>query len=340
MKIYLVGGAVRDKLLGIPPKDFDYVALDTSSQELLSLGYQKVGSHFPVFLHPKTRDEYALPRGATLEEDLSQRDLTMNAMALDESGTLFDPFGGSRDLSDKILRHVSDAFADDVLRVFRVFRFQALYPDFIIASETLELMKRIVATREWEKIIPERVLLEMTKGLETKKPSVFFEGLKTLGALEHYFPELLALNSWKRTMGTLDKSAELSEDLRVRYSALVLNLSEASIKNMGQRLFIQSDWTEAGIAGIKFFQGQARDATSIVEIFYGIDAFRKPDLIHVLSLLSQAQILPLSPERYFEVIKIVSVNDVAQGLKGKAIGEAMRAERIRRLKIYLIAADK
>ena len=132
MKVYLVGGAVRDKLLGRTPQDYDYVVLESSEEELLSLGFHKVGLHFSTFIHPKTRNEYSLPRGHSLEEDLSKRDLTINAMAIAETGEIVDPFNGRGDLRDKVLRHASLAFTEDPLRVFRVFRFHSFFQDFIL----------------------------------------------------------------------------------------------------------------------------------------------------------------------------------------------------------------
>jgi tRNA nucleotidyltransferase (CCA-adding enzyme) len=188
MKTFIVGGFVRDTLLGITPKDRDWVAVDTTPQQMLDLGFSQVGKDFPVFLHPKTREEYALARterkighgykgfavsmeNVTLEKDLSRRDLTINAMAMDETGTLVDPFNGAKDLAERKLRHVSAAFAEDPLRVLRLARFLAkLGPDWSVAPETLHLVKEMVAGGELDHLYGERIWLEIEKGLLENHP--------------------------------------------------------------------------------------------------------------------------------------------------------------------------
>jgi len=213
MKTYLVGGAVRDRLLGIDVKDRDYVVVGARPDDLLRLGYQPVGKDFPVFLHPQTHEEYALARterktgrgyhafafdtdpSVTLEDDLRRRDLTINAIAVDETGALVDPFGGERDLRDKVLRHVSPAFAEDPVRVLRVARFAARYAalGFTIAPETLALMRRMVADGEVDHLVPERVWAETRKALSERTPSAFLHALRDCGALARVMPEVDAL---------------------------------------------------------------------------------------------------------------------------------------------------
>ncbi|NLC24255.1 MAG: multifunctional CCA tRNA nucleotidyl transferase/2'3'-cyclic phosphodiesterase/2'nucleotidase/phosphatase, partial [Oxalobacter sp.] len=202
MKIYTVGGAVRDMILGLPVRDRDYVVVGTTTDVMLLLGFQPVGKDFPVFLHPQTKEEYALARterktgpgykgfvfhaepDVTLEEDLARRDLTMNAMALSKDGDLIDPFGGQEDLKNRVFRHVSPAFAEDPVRILRLARFAARFPDFTIAPETMDLMKEMVASGEVNALVPERIWQELSQGLMEKQPSRMFMVLRECGALE------------------------------------------------------------------------------------------------------------------------------------------------------------
>jgi tRNA nucleotidyltransferase (CCA-adding enzyme) len=213
MKIYLVGGAVRDRLLGLPMQDRDYVVVGATPQDMLQLGYKPVGKDFPVFLHPQTHAEYALARterktgpgyhgfdfiadaSVTLEDDLRRRDLPINAIAEDEDGALVDPFGGVADLRQRILRHVSPAFAEDPVRVLRVARFAARYAErgFEIAPESLALMREIVRSGEVDHLVPERVWAETQKALAESRPSAFLRTLRACGALARIMPEVDAL---------------------------------------------------------------------------------------------------------------------------------------------------
>lgn len=213
MQVYLVGGAVRDHLLGHPYHEKDYVVVGATPEQLLAEGYQPVGKDFPVFLHPKTKEEYALARTerksgvgyhgfqfftdttVKLEEDLIRRDLTINAMAMDDDGTVYDPYGGQQDLDQKILRHVSDAFTEDPLRVLRVARFAARYASygFKIADETLKLMQEIAKSGELDALTPERVWKETSRALLEDHADVYFQTLKACDALKILFPEIDAL---------------------------------------------------------------------------------------------------------------------------------------------------
>ena len=254
MKVYLVGGAVRDRLLNIPVYDRDWVVVGATADEMLAKGYQQVGKDFPVFLHPKSKEEYALARTekkqgvgyhgfevcfeptVSLEEDLIRRDLTINAIAEDTDGNLIDPYAGQADLEQKLLRHVSLAFSEDPLRVLRVARFAARFHShgFTIADETLVLMSQMVASGELENLTPERVWQEVVKALKTQTPSVFFKVLRQVGAIEVLFPELHQLidveqpkihhpegDVWIHSLMVLDASVLLSDDVSVRFSALV-----------------------------------------------------------------------------------------------------------------------
>jgi tRNA nucleotidyltransferase (CCA-adding enzyme) len=254
MKIFLVGGAVRDRLLGRPHHEHDYVVTGATPDELTALGYRPVGKDFPVFLHPATGEQYALARterktgpgyygfatrhspDVTLEDDLARRDLTINAMAQDADGTLVDPHGGLRDLEARLLRHVSPAFVEDPLRVLRVARFAARFAPlgFTVAPETMALMRRITAGGELAALVPERVWVETERALGEERPRMYFDVLRDCGALSVVFPELVALDgvpqpaTWHpegdaglHTMLVLEAAAELSVDTTVRFAALV-----------------------------------------------------------------------------------------------------------------------
>ncbi|HEY2970259.1 MAG TPA: multifunctional CCA addition/repair protein [Casimicrobiaceae bacterium] len=255
MKTYRVGGSVRDELLGRPLADRDYVVVGATPDELLARGFRPVGRDFPVFLHPETHEEYALARterktgrghqafsfhtapGVTLEEDLARRDLTINAMARADDGTLIDPFGGAKDLRAGILRHVSPAFAEDPLRVLRVARFAARF-GFAVAPETEAIMRAIAAGGELAALTAERVWQEFARALLEATPSRFFAALRRCGALSQLFPEVDALFGMPRRGGdaeidagihcmrALDHAAAAGEPLPVRYAVLASNLGQ------------------------------------------------------------------------------------------------------------------
>ena len=259
MKIFLVGGAVRDRLLGRRPHEHDYVVVGATPDELIALGYRPVGKDFPVFLHPATGEQYALARterktgpgyygfetrfspDVTLEDDLGRRDLTINAMAQDDDGTLVDPHGGRGDLEARVLRHVSAAFVEDPLRVLRVARFAARFAPlgFRVAPETMELMRGIVSSGEMSALVPERVWVETERALAEDRPTVYFEVLRDCGALAALFPEVAALygvpqppkwhpeiDTGLHTMQALEVAAGLSPDTTVRFASLVHDIGK------------------------------------------------------------------------------------------------------------------
>ena len=259
MKSYLVGGAVRDALLGLPEGDRDWVVVGAQPQELLDAGYLQVGKDFPVFLHPRTREEHALARterktaagyrgfevhadpSVTLEDDLLRRDLTINAIAQDEAGTLIDPHGGQRDIADKVLRHVSEAFVEDPVRILRLARFAARFDGFTVADETMALMRRMVESREVDALVPERVWHELARGLMAATPSRMFAVLRECGALARLLPEVDRLwgvaqradyhpevDTGVHLMMVLDMSARLNGSLPVRFACLGHDLGKGT----------------------------------------------------------------------------------------------------------------
>jgi tRNA nucleotidyltransferase (CCA-adding enzyme) len=257
MKVYAVGGAVRDELLGLPVKDRDWVVVGATPEALRAQGFLPVGRDFPVFLHPQTHEEYALARTerktalgytgfvfhaapeVTLEEDLQRRDLTINAMAKAGDGTLIDPYGGRADLAAKVLRHVSPAFAEDPVRILRVARLAARFADFTLAPETLALMRQMVASGEVDALVPERVWQEVSRGLMEGTPARMFAVLDDCGALARLLPELAALkgvpqradyhpeiDTFVHVMMVIDMAARLAAPLPARFAALTHDLGK------------------------------------------------------------------------------------------------------------------
>jgi tRNA nucleotidyltransferase (CCA-adding enzyme) len=259
MRTYVVGGAVRDALLGLPVKDHDHVVVGATPEEMVRQGYRPVGKDFPVFLHPQTQEEYALARterktapgykgfvfhtspDVTLEDDLVRRDLTINAIARADDGTLIDPYHGQRDLQQRLFRHVSDAFAEDPVRILRVARFAARFAEFRVAPETNALMRKMVEQGEVDALVPERVWQELSRGLMEDKPSRMLEVLRDCGALARILPELDALwgvpqpEKWHPEIDTgihmlqvIDCAAEAGLELATRFACLMHDLGKAA----------------------------------------------------------------------------------------------------------------
>jgi tRNA nucleotidyltransferase (CCA-adding enzyme) len=347
MKTYLVGGAVRDALLGLAVRERDWVVVGAHPDELAALGYKAVGLDFPVFLHPKTNEEYALARTerktgpgyrgfvtrfgkeVTLEQDLERRDLTINAIAQDvDSGVLIDPFGGQRDIASRVLRHVSDAFIEDPVRVLRVARFAARFAPlgFTVAPETLALMQRIAANGELDALVPERVWQETQKALTVTHPQTYFAVLRDAHALKIIFPEVDALfgvpqpaqwhpeiDTGVHTLMVLEQAARLSADPIVRFAALTHDLGkgitpkahwpkhygheEASVKlldGLCARLRIPNEYRECA-AGVARYHGNAHRAqelrpSTVLELLEQLDAFRRPARFEQFLLACEADI--------------------------------------------------
>jgi tRNA nucleotidyltransferase (CCA-adding enzyme) len=344
MQVYLVGGAVRDALLGLPVKERDWVVVGGTRDDLLRMQYREVGRDFPVFLHPQSHEEYALARlerkvapgyrgftvefgpDVTLEEDLARRDLTINAIAQAPDGTLIDPHGGQRDLESRTLRHVSDAFIEDPVRVLRVARFAARFAGlgFHVAPETLHLMRQMVERHEVDALVPERVWQESEKALREPKASTFFKVLRECGALRPIYPEIDALfgvpqppqwhpeiDTGVHTLMVLDEAAALSDDTRVRFAALVHDLgkgttppaewpshhgheerSVALIEALASRLRVPGDHRDLAVIvaryhGIVHRAFELRAGT-LLEFMERADAFRRPERFEQALLACEA----------------------------------------------------
>jgi len=283
VKFYSVGGAVRDELLGLPVKDRDYVVVGATPEEMVRLGFKPVGKDFPVFLHPLTHEEYALARTerksgrgykgfkvyaspeVTLEEDLRRRDLTINAMAKAEDATLIDPFGGKTDLEAGVLRHVSEAFAEDPVRILRVARFAARF-GFRLADETLALMTKMVYSGEADYLAPERVWQEFSRGLAEPHPELMFDVLHRCGFLRKAFPEL---KSWPKSF---------SGSVAVRFALLAWPLREPEVNALCERLRAPNEVRELALAACRN-RAALRGSTpqALLELLKRADAFRRPE---------------------------------------------------------------
>lgn len=338
MKTYIVGGAVRDALLGLPVQDHDHVVIGATPDDMIARGFTPVGKDFPVFLHPSTHEEYALARterktapgykgfvfhaspDVTLEQDLVRRDLTINAMAQAEDGTIVDPFGGRNDLQARVFRHVSDAFAEDPVRILRVARFAARFAGFTVAPETDALMRAMVDAGEVDALVPERVWQELARGLMETKPSRMFEVLRACGALQRIFPELNALwgvpqpekhhpevDTGVHVMMVIDYAARQSYSLQIRCAALMHDLGkgvtppqewprhhghEANsvrlIQAVCKRLKVPNDCRDLAVVTAREHGNVGRALelrpNTIVKLLERCDAFRKPqrfiDMLH------------------------------------------------------------
>jgi tRNA nucleotidyltransferase (CCA-adding enzyme) len=326
----MVGGAVRDALLGLPVNDHDWVVVGATPQEMITGGYLPVGKDFPVFLHPQTREEYALARterktargyhgfafhaepSVTLEEDLARRDLTINAMARDEFGVVIDPFHGQADLKARVLRHVTGAFREDPVRILRVARFAARFPDFALAPGTLALMREMVMAGEVDALVAERVWQELARGLMESKPSRMFEMLRECGALAKLLPEVDRLwgvpqppqhhpevDTGVHLMMVLDMSAQLQAPLPVRFACLTHDLGKGTtpedvlprhlghegrsaklLKGVCERLRVPTECRELADVVARehgnIHRSESLNAASVVRLLERCDAFRKP----------------------------------------------------------------
>jgi len=300
MKIYAVGGSVRDELLGLPVTDRDYVVVGATPAEMVKLGYKPVGKDFPVFLHPQTKEEYALARterktargyhgfefhaapDVTLEEDLARRDLTINAIARDDAGNIIDPFGGAADLQARVLRHVGPAFAEDPVRILRVARFAARF-GFAIAPATLQQMREMVAHGEADALVAERVWQELARGLMERRPSRMFEVLAECGAAAVVLPELagLAGTAGARRLAALDTAAERAVGLAARFALIAMHAEERAIEVLCERLRVPQDCRELALLAARYC-ADVRNADklpvdALLWLLQATDAWRRPE---------------------------------------------------------------
>jgi tRNA nucleotidyltransferase (CCA-adding enzyme) len=400
MEIYLVGGAVRDELLNYPVRERDWVVVGARPEDLLAQGYQQVGKDFPVFLHPETRDEYALARterkqghgytgftvnaapDVTLEQDLERRDLTINAIARDDNNNYIDPFGGRADLEAKTLRHVSDAFVEDPLRVLRTARFAARYAHlgFTVAPETMAIMSDIVDQDELAHLSTERVWVEMEKALGERDPQVFVTVLRECGALKKLLPELDSLFGVPQTakyhpeidtgvhvLMALQQTVRMGADTETRFAVLVHDLGKGTtpeaewprhiaheergrklVQQVCKRLRAPKRYTELALAVCRYHthchRAQELRGKTVLKLLYGVDALRRPERFEAFLIACEADARGRTgfeerdyPQadylrRAAEVAKGVSAVQFADApLLGKALGEAINAERARQL---------
>ena len=332
MKAYVVGGAVRDELLGLPVKDRDWVVVGATPEEMIAKGFKPVGKDFPVFLHPTSKEEYALARterksgrgykgftvhaapDVTLEDDLRRRDLTINAIARDESGKLIDPFDGQEDLRQGVLRHVSEAFAEDPVRILRAARFAARF-SFSINRETLKLMRKMVASGETDHLVPERVWQEVSKGLMEEHPERMFQVLESAGL------RLLPKPKFK-----------LSGSLPVRFALLAWPLAEDEVEALCQRLRPPGEVRELALlaAGNREPLKQAKKPEQLLELLKRTDAFRRPErfaqLLEVASIASKADLTRLEKAR--AAAAAVDAGAIAGEGSGKDIARRVDAARL------------
>jgi tRNA nucleotidyltransferase (CCA-adding enzyme) len=370
MQVYLVGGAVRDELLGLPVVERDWVVVGATPQQMEQLGYRAVGREFPVFLHPQTHEEYALARlerktapgyrgfvtefspEVTLEQDLQRRDLTINAMARaaapdGSAGALIDPYGGRADLERRQLRHVSPAFAEDPVRVLRVARFAARFASlgFEVAAETRALMQAMAANGEVGALVPERVWREMERAMSERTPEAFLDTLAGCGALAIVLPEL----RWEsEDRDALRAAAGLTNDGSVRFAALVAGSGVSEIESLCRRLRAPARFTELALLCARLRQRLAGvstlDATDLLDLLDEADALRRPERFERLLLTAAARV-PAVPRTAtgatspFDRLRVAAATAAAvtldpermRALAGPEIAAALRAARIEEL---------
>lgn len=365
MKIYAVGGVIRDALLGIPCQDADYVVVGATPELMIQAGFTPVGSDFPVFLHPKSKQEYALARTerksgvgykgftfqaspeVTLEEDLSRRDLTMNAIAREvdlngnQIGPLIDPYGGQTDLKEKRFRHVSPAFVEDPLRVLRLARFAARFPEFKTAPETAQLLKQLVQSNELAYLVVERIWQEISKGLLAIRPSRMLEELASCGALERLFPkDFNRSDVLQTTCQFVDSAATQGLNLPQRFAALMALIDFEQAREWFEQMKIPSDcrafaeifriWSHTYVSQL--------NAQSMMVFFDRADAWRKPARLHEVFDLADCLKFPTSSWRVaLKALEQVDAGEIAGTMPG-ANGELIR-EAIHQARLKVVAAS-
>ena len=358
MRSYVVGGAVRDELLGRKVQDRDHVVVGATPEQMVAQGFRPVGKDFPVFLHPETHEEYALARterktapgyhgfvfhtspDVTLEDDLVRRDLTINAMARAEDGSIVDPYDGQSDLKDRIFRHVSEAFAEDPVRILRVARFAARFPDFRVHETTLALMRRMVEAGEVDALVPERVWQELSRGLMEERPSRMFDVLRDCGALARILPELDALWGMPAVL-VIDHAASRQLPLEVRFATLLHDLGTELVTQVSKRLKVPNECRDLALMTTREHGhvGRARElgAEGIVSLFERCDAFRKPERFVQMLLAAECAARGVQDDaqracllRALDAARAVNAGEVAarHADQPKKIPEAVHAARV------------
>lgn len=357
MKTYLVGGAVRDQLLGLNVKERDWVVVGATPELMLSKGYRPVGKDFPVFLHPKTKEEYALARterktapgyqgfhfyaapGVTLEEDLKRRDLTINAMAQTSEGEIIDPFGGRKDLENKLLHHVSGAFVEDPVRILRVARFAARFGNFTIHPETLHLMRDMVSCGEVNALVAERVWQEWQRALAESYPQRFFEILADCQALPVLFSEL---QNNAAGLAALKRAADISAKTLVRFAVLLHKLDLKKLSVLCQRYRVPREYKDLAVLVVRlwgdYLQILTADAAQLLQLLEALDVFRRPERLELFLsacgiIEEKAVVASNRAERLQQAYQLAQTVDATpilqRGLRGKDIGNALREQQER-----------
>ena len=363
MEIFRVGGAVRDTLLGYPHHETDWVVVGSTPEEMITEGFTQVGRDFPVFLHPETKEEYALARterksgpgyrgfvvhadpSVTLEEDLERRDLTINAMAMDEAGAVIDPYGGRADLEAKLLRHVSPHFVEDPLRVLRVARFAARYHHlgFAVAEETLSMMAEIVAANELTHLSTERVWVETEKALGERHPEVYWQVLADCGALAALLPELAV----SKGITALGRAAPHTGRSDCRWAALLADLSETRAGDVSERLKAPNAYSLLAMRvsdGRPKVKTALKDARECMALLKALDALRREEpfegFCETLVALEQNS---ADAQRTIDLLRgartaaqqVKAADFADRGLDGPDLGEAIQAVQIERIAALL-----
>jgi tRNA nucleotidyltransferase (CCA-adding enzyme) len=341
VKFYAVGGSVRDELLGLPVKDRDYVVVGATPEEMVRLGFKPVGKDFPVFLHPRTHEEYALARTerksgrgykgfkvyaspeVTLEQDLKRRDLTINAMAKAEDGTLIDPFGGKKDLEARVLRHVSDAFAEDPVRILRVARFAARF-GFRVADQTMKLMKGMIDSGEADYLVPERVWQEFSRGLAEPHPERMFEVLEQCSFRKKALPELKA---WPK---------RFSGSIPLRFTLLTWPLGESEVEALCERLRAPNEVRELAVIASRnrdtLRTAHSASPHALLELLKRADAFRRPErFVELLEAarLAEPGIDTARIERALRAAAAVDAGSIAKSAQGAEIPRLIDEARVK-----------
>lgn len=361
MDTYLVGGAVRDRLLGLTVRERDWVVVGTTPEEMMDQGFEPVGQSFPVFLHPTTHEEYALARterkvapgytgfvfhadpNVTLEDDLKRRDLTINAIAQNKDGELIDPYGGRVDLVNKVFRHVSEAFCEDPVRVLRVARFSARFPEFTVHASTRDLMREMVRSGELDALVPERVWKECSRALMQDAPWRFFDVLADVGAMPLLFPMLQALPCRQ----ALARAAAVGAALPVRFALVCRHLKAKEIEDLVERYHIPNACSELASMGLLIPSyrdcWQHKNPTLMARCLSALDAWRRPGRLasfQLLVRLSYPKHRMRDDQQVLELIETAQATIdasqwVEQGIPGKEIGERIKRAREELIRQYM-----